>query len=138
MNFEKALAEELSSLAGIGGRVFPIMAPDTIEDPDGGGDDVPLVTPYILYESGYGVEEKALGGYLDMREIEGEINVVTSTYAGLKQNVAAIIERLKSFERRAIGSDALFISEVTYEAPVELWEPLPKLYRSVIEFKVNI
>jgi hypothetical protein len=72
-----------------------------------------------------------------LREVPGELNVITDTYTSLRTNVAAIIERLKSFERRAIGSDALFIYEVTYEHPVEIYEPLPKLYRCVIEFKVH-
>ena len=129
MSLQKALEEELSSLAGFTDKVFPVVAPQD--------DDEPIAAPYILYEAGYGVEEKALGGFLNLREVECELNVMTATYSSLKTNVAAIIERLKSFERRAIGSDALFISELTYEKPVETYEPLPKLYRCIIEFKVH-
>ena len=129
MSLQKALEEELSSLAGFEDKVFPVVAPSD--------DDEPITAPYILYEAGYGVEEKALGGFLALREVECELNVMTATYTSLKTNVAAIIERLKSFERRAIGSDALFISELTYEKPVETYEPLPKLYRCIIEFKVH-
>jgi len=129
LSLQKALEEELSSLAGFTDKVFPVVAPQD--------DDEPIAAPYILYEAGYGVEEKALGGFLNLREVECELNVMTATYSSLKTNVAAIIERLKSFERRAIGSDALFISELTYNAPVELYEPLPKLYRCVIEFTVH-
>ena len=129
MSLQKALEEELSSLAGFTDKVFPVVAPSD--------DDEPITAPYILYEAGYGVEEKSLGGFLSLREVECELNVLTATYTSLKTNVAAVIARLKSFERRAIGSDALFIHELTYNAPVELYEPLPKLYRCVIEFKVQ-
>lgn len=129
MNLQKALEEELSSLAGFEDKVFPIVAPSD--------DDEPITVPYILYEAGYGVDFKALGGFLELRTVDCELNVITGTYTSLKTNVAAIIERLKSFERRAIGSDALFIHELTYEQPVELYEELPKLFRCVIEFKVN-
>ncbi|MBD0381286.1 tail completion protein gp17 [Paenibacillus sedimenti] len=126
-DFEEAMTEEFETITALGGRVYPVFAPEA-----NAGQGV----PYLIYTSSAGVRTKTQDGYQTGREVRGELNVITARYADLKTLVNAVIEKFISFAQRSIGTDGPYIQEVTYEQPVELYEPEPKLHRCVIEFEV--
>ncbi|AIQ54568.1 hypothetical protein [Paenibacillus sp. FSL R7-0331] len=123
MNFEQALVHELSSISGLSGKVYPGEAPEK-------------VIPYIVYLSSAGLKDKDLDGYKDSRRVPLELNIVATRYSDMKQFTESTIEKLISFERRVIGVDGPFISELTYEPPAELFEDAIKAFRSVIDVVV--
>ncbi|OMF35264.1 hypothetical protein BK133_11190 [Paenibacillus sp. FSL H8-0548] len=131
MSFEAALSDELETIPDLLGKVFPLFAPEQDDNKQ------PLKAPYVLYESSEGVNGKTLGGFSADKTVNCELYILATTYRELKQLTSAVINLLQSFERRAIGSGALFITELTYEPPVELYEPLPRLNRCNIVFKVH-
>lgn len=123
-SFEQALVVELGSIQGLSNKVYPITA---IEG---------LPAPYIAYGSSDGLRDKALGGYLNSKSIDAELNIIASTYADMKRLSTAAVDKIISLESRVIGNGGPYIQELTYTRPVELYENLPKLYRCVIELKI--
>ncbi|WP_424766302.1 DUF3168 domain-containing protein [Paenibacillus sp. sgz302251] len=132
MSFEAALSDELEAIAGLAGKVFPLFAPEFDDDNNG------IKAPYIRYQSNYGVNGKTLDGFTSDREIECDIKILAVKYREMKELVEQVMNVLKSFERRAIGSGAFFIQEITFEPPAELYEPLPRLNRCDIVFTVHL
>lgn len=133
MSFEAALSDELEGIAGLAGKVFPLFAPE-FDDANN-----TITAPYVRYSSSYGINGKTLGGFTDDLVIECELKILAVKYREMKEIVAAVMNVIKSFERRAIGADALFIKEVVFdEQAVELLEPLPRLNRCDITFKVYL
>lgn len=131
MSFEADLVFELSTIAGLSGKVYPLHAPAK----DAAGN--PVKAPYVIYISSAGVPVKTLNGFTGSKQIEAELNILADDYDELKALQSSVISKLESFERRVIGAGGLFIQELTYETPAELYEPLPNLYRSHINFKVH-
>jgi len=126
MDFEAALTQELKTIAALGNRVYPHVAPEA---------NAKAGVPYLIYVSSYGVRLKSLGeGFLEGKEVRAEINVMTARYKDMKAIVNDVIELLIGMEQRTIGTNGPFIQELTYNQPVELYEEKAKLYRSVIEF----
>lgn len=123
MNFEQSFVHELSGIPELSGRVYPGQASEK-------------TIPYIVYLSSAGLKDKDLDGYKDSRRVPLEINVVASRYSDMKQFTELVIDKLISFERRAIGVDGPFVSELTYEPPAELFEDAIKAFRSVIDVVV--
>ncbi|MFD1176866.1 DUF3168 domain-containing protein [Paenibacillus puldeungensis] len=124
MDFEEALSVEIESIAGLSGKVYPGFSPGK-------------TAPYAVYLSSEGIRYKVLtNGYLGSLRADVTLNIIASKYKQLKQLTKAAINKLVSFEGRVIGTGGPFIDELTYEAPVELWEEEPKLFRCVIEFTV--
>jgi hypothetical protein len=127
MNFEAALTLELKTIAALGNRVYPLTAPEATA---GNG------VPYLIYVSSEGLRTKTMGGYQTGKQVSGEINVITARYADMKSITADVIDLLVGMEKRAIGTGGPFIQELTYSAPVELYEDQPKLSRCLIDFDV--
>lgn len=124
MNFEEALTKELESIPSLAGKVFPMSTPGKS-------------APYAQYQSSFGQQDKALGGYLDSKGVDAEVNLFAKSYREIKGLEEATVGLLVGFEERNIGVDGPFIAELTYDEPVEMYEEAPKLYRCVISFRVN-
>jgi hypothetical protein len=128
VDFEPALAQELKTISALNGRVYPLTGPEQRFD---------LTQPYLIYGSSEGMRTKELGsGYQAGKAVPGEINVIAPRYADAKAIMKDVIALLVGMERRVIGTDGPFIQELTYEAPVELYEEAPKLYRCLLQFEV--
>ncbi|MCM3492846.1 DUF3168 domain-containing protein [Paenibacillus lactis] len=124
MNFEEALTFELEQVPKLSGKVYPGFLPGK-------------TAPYLVYLSSPGLRTKVLeSGYLTSKEVSATLNVITSKYSDLKIISDAVIDKVISFQGRAIGNGGPHIQEVTYEEPKELYEPEPNLYRCVIEIQV--
>lgn len=127
MRFEPALVQELKSITALGGRVYPLFAPEAVKKNG---------VPYLIYASSEGLRDKSLDGYMRSREVRGELNIITERYSDLKAITKKVVALLIGFEGRQIGSDGPYIEEVTYQMPVEIYEAQPDLHRCVIEFQV--
>ncbi|MFS1519682.1 DUF3168 domain-containing protein [Bacillus sp. SCS-151] len=121
MTFEEALQEELSTIM----KVYPLNAKEGTK------------APYIIYVSSEGLQDKSLQGYLDSKEVSFELNILHNGYGLLKSKTRLVLQKVLSFQGRAIGNDGPFIENVSYEKPVELWEDQVKLYRCIINCKVK-
>lgn len=125
MSFESALREELSSISGLSGKVYPLAAPEGAKP------------PYTVVISSEGLPDKTLEGYQDSKEVPIELDIIGADYAEMKALEIAIISKIQTFQGRAIGSAGPFIQEVSYDEPVELYEQLPKWYRCNLNGRVN-
>lgn len=130
MNFEEALAAELSAISGLtegsNKKVYLLNAPEGTK------------APYIVCVSSNGLEDKCLTGYLNSKEISFELNVLHTRYGNMKSLAGLVLDKIKSFQGRAIGTDGPKVKDVTYEDPVEMYEDQIKLYRCVISAQVFI
>lgn len=125
--FEAALETELKTISALGNRVFPAHAPEANKN---GG------TPYLVYVSSEGLQDKTLDGYMDSKSVRAEVNIIADRYGTMKAITRDVVALLVGFEGRVIGTDGPFISELTYNAPVELYEEKPALHRCLVEFDV--
>lgn len=129
MTFEGALVTELETITELNGKVFPLNA----QDAEGN----PVEAPYLIYVSSEGQYDKCLNGFLDMKEVSCELNILHKTYRNMKLLSRQVMAKLKSFEGRIIGIDGPMIQELVFEndSP-ELYEEQPELYRKIINFRI--
>jgi len=127
MSFEQALVQELKTISALENRIYPLTAPEATAS---GG------VPYLIYASSEGLRDKTLGGYLDSKEVRGELNIITERYSDIKVITKQVVALLISFEGRRIGTNGPFIEEVAYQMPIEFYEAQPDLYRCLVEFSV--
>jgi hypothetical protein len=125
VTFEEALEEELQAIPELVGKVFPL-------------DATGFKPPYVVYLSSEGLQDKTLEGYLQSKGINGELNILTHTYKGLKPLTSAVISKLVSFERRVVGANGPYIKSINYEEPVELYEQEVGWYRCNISFTIRV
>lgn len=127
VEFEPCLVEEMEAISGLAGKVFPINAPEL------------TTAPYLAYTASLGVNDRTLDGFLESRSISLELNLICPTLSMLKTLEAEVILSLQSFLRRSIGLTApVFVQDVRYEEPVEMYEPELKMYRCNIEATINL
>lgn len=127
-DFESALRHEIvSAIPALGGRVYPLFAPEANKHNG---------IPYLIYASSEGLRDKSLNGYMNSKEVRGELNIIAERYSEMKAITKEVIALLVSFEGRQIGVDGPYISEVSYQMPIEMYENQPDLYRSSIEFSI--
>ena len=127
MSFEPALVQELKTIPELQNRVYPLFAPEANAEQG---------VPYLIYASSEGLRDKTLSGYLESKEVRGELNIIAKRYGDMKAITKKVVALLISFEGRQIGANGPFIEELTYQMPVELYEAQPDLHRCVIEFEV--
>ena len=126
MTFEAALTQELEAITDIKNKVFPLQA------------DQKADAPYLVFVSSEGKPYKSLDGFLELKEVSCELNVLNKRYRSMKNLAKEVITKIEGFEGREIGTGGPYIYEVTYEEPVELWENDPKLYRCIINANFTI
>lgn len=125
MSFEQALKEEMESVAGLSGNVFPLRAPESFSP------------PYLVYMSSEGTPDQILTGFLTTKEVSFDLNLIHATYGDLKALAPLVVSKLQSFLFRNIGTAGPYIQEITYDDPVEMYEPEIELYRCLIQAKVR-
>lgn len=127
MSFESGLREELNNVSGLSNQIFPVIAPEGAP------------TPYLVYESSEGLNDKTLTGFLSSKTIDCGLNIVCSSYSSLKTITPGVILRLQSFLGRAIGTSGIVVQNLTFEGePHEMYDSESKLYRCIIEFTARI
>jgi hypothetical protein len=121
--FEVALREELVSIIS---QIYPLQAPEG------------TVAPYLIYTSSEGIYDKTLEGFLNSKEVSVELDIINISYSSMKALSKLIIDKLKTFEQRVIGTSGPYIQELTFsdDSP-ELYESEVNLYRKIISFKIN-
>jgi hypothetical protein len=127
MNFEEALRNELSSIPQIANKIFPLAATEGVK------------TPYLVYISSEGVQEKYLDGYAGSKEIECELHILNDSYAGLKDITRQVISKVVKFQQSIIGGDGgVWVQNLTYERPTEQYIDQLFQYLCIVSLKVRI
>lgn len=123
MSFEVALRQELLPIID---KIYPLTAPEG------------TLAPYLIYTSSEGIYDKALQGFLSTKEVSCELDILNTSYSSMKALSKLIMDKLKSFEGRVIGTSGPYIQELTFDddSP-ELYESEVNLYRKIINIKVN-
>jgi hypothetical protein len=126
MEFEVALAQEISGLAGMTYKVSPLTAPDK-RNP-----------PYIAYMASAGLQDKDLNGYQGTYTVSGELNIIHTRYLDMMSLTRAVIAKLVTFQGRVIGTGGPYIQNITYNDPIEMYEKEVSAYRCNISFTAHI
>jgi len=125
MDFEQALTAELSKVAGLNEKIFPTIAPQDLK------------APYLVYSLGKNERTQTLSGYDGLVKSEYQIDIFHSTYADLKSLKKLVIQSLKSFDLRVLGTLGPFIQDSTIINDFETYESAVKLHKGIIEFNVS-
>jgi len=126
MNFEEALRNELSSIPQIANKIFPLAATEGVK------------TPYLVYISSEGVQEKYLDGYVGSKEVDCELHILNDSYAGLKDITRQVIEKVTTFQKRNIGgTGGIWIQDFTYERSTEQYIDQLFQYLCIVSIKVR-
>lgn len=125
MDFDEALIAELDSITALGGRIYPLFAPEATKHNG---------VPYLIYASSEGLRDKSLDGYMLSKALQGELNIIAERYSDMKAITKQAVALLVNMIGRKIGTDGPYIKDISYQRPVEMYEPQPDLYRCLIEF----
>lgn len=126
MYFEEALKNELESIPILNNKVFALTAIEGSK------------TPYLVYMSSEGIQEKDLNGYSIMTEVDVDLHILADEYPQLKDITRQVITKVKSFQSQVIGgTDGVYIYDFTYEKPTEQFIPELYQYLSVIPIKLR-
>lgn len=125
MNFEEALRYELSEIPEASNKVFPLFAPKETG------------APFLVYKKAGLSFRKTLGGTLNKAQGNYVLSIVTSSYAELQSLTTNTINKLLSFQSRAIGLDGPIISNITAEITGDSFEPEVELFVTEIIVKVE-
>jgi len=125
MDFEEGLTAELSAVAGLAGRVFPITAQQGVQ------------VPYLTYNLGGNERLQYLGGHDGLVQSQYQLDLYHSSYANLKAIKKAVIASIKSYVQRNIGGSGPYIQQVEILNEFETYEESVKLFRGIIEFAVH-
>lgn len=116
MNFEKAMVAELSSITGLSGKCFPLIAPQGTSG------------PFIVYRKRNIEHMKTLDGFMGKYNASYEVVVIANAYDDLQDLVDLVTDKFKSFLWRAIGAGGPLVENIglthngdTYEAEAELY-----------------
>lgn len=126
MDFEQALVHELSSITALNGKVFPMTASENTNP------------PFCLYVSSEGEKIQTLGGYVDGKELNCTIHVVSQTYDGLKSLIKQVLDKVSSFFGRAIGINGPIVKSFHYTEPTETFDEELDIHSSTFDIKVNL
>lgn len=125
MDFEEALCAELQAISGLQNKVFPQNAEEGTEP------------PFVVYISSGGEKVQTLDGYTDLTELSFEAHVVATSYEGMKGLTKAVLDRVKSFFQRSIGTDGPTIKSVSHFEPVEDFQQDQNYHKSTVSVRVR-
>lgn len=123
MSLEKALREKLEPFVP---NVVPLIAPEGMN------------TPYIVYKSSEGVQERGLEGNLAIKDVEVELHIVASSYSEMKDKTKLVLSDIKNWQRVKIGTDQIFVQTTTYTKPVEIYENETKTFHCFFDITITI
>lgn len=127
MNFEEALRNELSSIPQLTNKIFPLAATEGVK------------TPYLVYVSSEGVQEKYLEGYAGSKEVDCELHILSDSYSSLKDITRQVNAKIVSFQERVIGGDnGVWIQDVTYEKVTEQYIDQLFQYLCIVNIRVRL
>lgn len=127
MDFEQGLTVELSAIAGLTGKVFPLVAEQGTQ------------TPYLVYLLGGNDRVKTLSGHDGLVESQYQLDLYHSTYANLKALKRLVIANLKTYILCNIGGTGPLIQQVEIITDFETAEYVNGvlIYKGIIEFNAN-
>lgn len=123
MDFEQALRAELITLTNLSNKVYPLFAPEG------------TIPPFVVYQKIRTDYVKTMDGTQTIRDGWYEFDLLATTYSDLQTKYVALVDKLKSFVGRSIGTDGPFIQNVTVENVVELYENQIDWHRMNVEVK---
>jgi hypothetical protein len=127
MNFEEALQNELNSIPQITNKIFPLAATEGVK------------TPYLVYISSEGIQEKYLDGYEGSKEVDCELHILNDSYAGLKDITKQVISKVVKFQQSIIGGDGgVWVQDVTYERTSEQYIEQLFQYLCIVSVRLRI
>ncbi len=124
MDFEQGLTAELSAIAGLASKVFPIMAAQG------------TVAPYLVYSLGNNEREQHLGGHDGLVQSQYQLDLYHSTYSALKALKKLVIANIKTYGLRNIGGTGPYMQQVEIINEFETYDGTVSLYKGIIEFNV--
>jgi hypothetical protein len=125
MDLEQGLTVELSAVLGLANKVFPLTAMQGTQVPD------------LVYTLGHNERTQSLTGHDGLVQAQYQLDLYHSTYANLKALKKLLIQNLKTYNLRNIGSNGPFIQQVEIITDFEAYESEVKLYKGIIEFEVH-
>lgn len=123
VDFEQGLNKELQQVNGLAKKVFPLSAPDGTK------------ASYVTYSKSRTDIVKHLDGNTSTRSAVYDIDIISDTYATLQTLFGGVKTKLNSFSGRVIGTNSVYVQDVTFENIVELYEPQIKWYRMNLEVR---
>ena len=124
MDLEQGLTVELSALPGLENKVFPIAAAQGTE------------APFITYALGSSERTIDLLGNVDLVKLQYQLDLYHLTYAGLKAFKKTVIQRVKTFNMRALAGSGPFVQQAEITNEYETYEFEVKLYRGIVEITI--
>ena len=124
MTFEDALKIQLSTITQINNKVFFVNAPKGQS------------SPYMVCLSSEGLDLKSLEGFLNLKELSLEINILEKTFTSVKSLSKTVVNKLKSLMHQDIGG--YYIQDVDFESDMPtLYEDEIGLYRTIINVNLS-
>ena len=114
MAFEESLRVDLMTIPELVNKVFPLVAPEGVK------------TPYVVYVSSEGLEDRTLQGYQASKVVDCELHITSDSYGAMKDLTKKVLTKVKSN------------LNLSYDRPVELYNNEVQLYRTVLEITVRI
>jgi hypothetical protein len=109
---EKELFSNLSSIPSVGGRVYPVTAPQDID------------APYITYHSVYEGYDQCMSGEIYSNTVRMQVDIWSGSYAESKDIKEDVISRIVTMK----GADI---------SVQDLYDHQARLYRQLIDFKIK-
>jgi hypothetical protein len=122
---EEGFIQEMNSIPDLADRVFPLA---NVGQP---------MTPYGIYISGVGESEKTLNGYLTKQETELDFFVFHSSYGDLKRVMELVVNKIKSFIGRELGTSGILVQDVSYQSEPEHYEEQAQNYLGRIKIRLS-
>lgn len=120
MDIEQGLRSELITISGLENKVYPLTAPEDTNP------------PYAVYTLTGTERVKTLNGYDGALWSTFQIDVIHSTYSGLKTLMDSILAKLKGLTRN-IGGTGPYIQNTDILTEFETYEHESNLYHGIIE-----
>lgn len=120
---EKALKNELNKIPEIANKIFPTNAPEGQKP------------PYVVYQTRKNYL-KTFEGITNDKEGNVLLNILCNSYSEMKDLTKKIEDIIKTFPLRSIGTEGLYVQDLTFEDITETYENELKLQRGIIPFKI--
>lgn len=123
---EKALRYELESrIPELVGQIYPTHAPTT------------YLKPYLIYTRINTNKLKTLEGYTDKQSLSYMFSCMAKSYADMKSLAEKVEAFLVSIPQTTIGTENIYIEDVTINNISETWENELGVNRGIIDFAIS-
>lgn len=120
--FEESLVTELSAIAGLSNKIFPVTAQQGTQ------------VPFLIYELNNIDRTMVTSGFDGLIESTYQIMIAHTTYSSLKSLTKLVTDKLKTFQQRNIG---VYVQEIDIISQSEHYDDPSLFYLSQIDFQVN-